>query len=134
MMMLDLEKIKRDGRADRQEQEFAKSQRDYGFIATRVNAQIDVEIKKPGGNILLVDCKFSDKPEFYIERTDIDKGLNEVIKYKALGFDNTSFAVDMWFPRFRKLGNRKLIAFDESCRGRTFKADFTGKTMVLTLV
>ena len=114
-------KAQRDKRADRQSEDEVKALKDAGYIAFIVDREIDTYASKDG-RVWLCDNKFSDNDLFYIDSTDIAKGLDYRLELaKSMLFKvEVGFRVDMWFPRY-KSHNRRYIIFTEQDRGWSMK-------------
>jgi Holliday junction resolvase len=114
-------KADRCRRADRQEEDEVKALRDKGYVAYRIDREIDTVAIKDG-EIWLCDCKFSDNGEFYISKEDIAKGLDTVLEWAKSTVNKIPirFRIDMHFPR-HKTHNRKYILVTEYDRGYSIK-------------
>lgn len=113
-------KAERNVRADRQEESEVKGLRDKGYMAYRVDREID-SLSAKNGKMWVCDSKYSDNDIFYIASTDIVKGLNEARGwFQALnGLVPVGFRVDMHFPRHRN--KRRYIEIPEEMRGISLK-------------
>jgi len=126
-------KADRDRRADRQSEDEVRQLKDAGCIAFIVDREIDTYASKDG-KIWLCDNKFSDNDIFYIDSSDIAKGLDYRIELaKSLLFKvEVGFRVDMWFPRY-KSHNRRYIIFTEQDRGWSMKVNRLSTGRIQTL-
>lgn len=130
------DKALRNEEATRQEQDDVRRQKDKGNVAYRIAREIDtLTVDALTGTIWLTDCKCTANGEdmFYIEKGDVDKGLDEVLKWRAalgrLDFP-IRFRVDMFFRRHRS-NNHKYINITEQDRGHTIKVT-RGKGRITT--
>lgn len=103
-------------RSQRQEEQLVVSEKNKGNISWRIAREIDVVVFHKSGITSLVDCKFSDNDEFWIESGDIIKGL-DLVKWLINHGISARFRVDMHFPRTRKPNNRRYIDIGEEFRG-----------------
>ncbi len=119
-------KAERNARADRQEEEEVARLRKKGYVAFRLDREVD-SFSAKDGRIWYCDCKFSDADVFYITDYDIAKGLDEAEKLaSALNhLVPVGFRVEMHFPRTRQLNNRRYIEITEQDRGWTIKVTKT---------
>lgn len=126
MSALEL-KIHRNKTSQRQEEELVRNELSRNNIAHRIAKKYDVLVITKGGEMWLIDCKFSDSSEFWIEAYDIDKLLDCVAEYEnKLPIGMTIKArVDMWFPRTRKKNNRRYVDITEADRGWTVRCTKT---------
>lgn len=114
---MDEVKAERDKRADKMERQLVNFFRDQGYTAERIDGKVDVQCCGDG-EIKVIDCKFSDDIVFWLEKSDIDKGLNYAKKLQAdLGNRvPVKFYIDMWFIG-RKGENRRIFRVLEKHRG-----------------
>jgi len=123
--MLDAEaKIERNLKAIRQEQELVKKERAKGNLAWRIAREYDVQVIKKNGTILLVDCKYSDNGEFWVDYKDIIKGLDLAVQMRKMLGISVNFLIDMWFST-RQKNNRRYIDISEEDRGWSIKCSKT---------
>lgn len=125
-------RAERDKRADRQEEDEVRALKDAGYIAFRIDREVDTFAAK-SGVVWLCDCKFSDNGIFYIDSSDVAKGLDSAVALaKALEFKvPVGFRVDMHFPRHRSR-NRHYITIRESDRGWSIRVERTVRGRFIT--
>jgi hypothetical protein len=118
------EKAQRNEDSTRQEQEEVKRQRDKKNVSYRIAREIDtLTVERGTGIIWLCDCKSTDGDMFYIENYDVQKGLDEVLKWReALGRPDVPvrFRVEIFFKGHRS-NNKRYIPITEMDRGYTLK-------------
>ena len=95
----------------RQEEECVKQEKAHGNLAYRIAKEFDVIVfPKCGGEVWLIDCKFSNNHEFNIDGSDIIKIFDVASKMKdRLPGIIIKCKFDMWFPRTRQKNNRRYI-------------------------
>jgi len=114
---MDVEKANRDKRADRQEQDLVKQELRQGNVSYRVDKEFDVFTIRRDGTIFLTDCKSSEQALFYVDRKDINKGLDCVRKWQErLPNVRIVFNLYMWFSFTHQNSNKRYISIDESYR------------------
>jgi hypothetical protein len=118
------DKAERNIEAVRQEQEEVRRLKDAGHVAYRIAREIDtLAVDGRDGCIYLCDCKHTENGEnvFYIEESDIAKGLDERQKWLKC-FRHLKeppkiiFRVEVFFRRHRS-HNRRYVYLDENDRG-----------------
>ena len=126
------DRAEQDKRADRQEEEEVRQLRKAGYVAYRVDREIDTYASKDG-KIWLCDNKYTDNDLFYIDYSDVAKGLDAVLAHaKSLNFAvPIYFRVWMHFARHRSK-NKKYISIREDDRGFTIKVERTSTGRFVT--
>jgi hypothetical protein len=108
----------------RQEQNEVKRQRDMGNVSYRIAREIDTLTGDVStGTLWLCDNKGTDADVFYIDSSDVNKALDERLKwYDVLGRYNVPIKVrfEIHFKRHRS-NNLKYINVTEQDRGWSIK-------------
>jgi Holliday junction resolvase len=125
-------KAERCLRADRQEQACVVNEKAKGNLAYRIDKEFDVLILEKSGKHWLVDCKFTDDIEFWIEKSDVNKLLNEARKFQKHGVD-TAAKIDMHFPRW-KSRNHRYIVITEADRDWSIRVTKSAEGMTVNRV